>query len=341
MTPSHPLPPDAPNAPLNTHQPGRFEADDILASVRHKARRQRPQKALPACPIAPRELPPGTRFRGYTLRRVLGAGGFAVTYLAEEDATRQRVVIKEHFPEYLCHREAGTGRVQVADKGMASACKKARASFLREHKLLSSLNHPHILRASACFEAHDTTYYTTEYIEGISLNALMADYKAHDYQLPQQEVYATLVRLLDALGYLHDKGLLHRDIKPANILITREGMPVLIDFGAAHELRRGEPAYLVEVPGFSPAEQCHKEGKLGPWTDIYALGATFRYLLTGSTLPPCRQRELVDRAKPLTRKKHLRAHYHPRLLASIDRATRPHAHERYQRVDDWLADLQA
>ncbi len=341
MTPTPPTdkPADEHGAARPAAAPEMFEVEHILASVRRRVRQQKPPQDLPSCPIAPRELPAGTHLQGYTLLRVLGAGGFAVTYLAEEDATGKRVVIKEHFPEYLCHRVSGSLEVRVADEDMEPACETAKEHFLREHRLLASLDHPHIPRASACFETHNSAYYASEYIEGISLGALAEDYATRGHHVPQEEAYATLVRLLDALDYLHGKSILHRDIKPENILITRDGLPMLIDFGAAHELHLDKSAHIVESPGFSPAEQGHEQGKLGPWTDIYALGATFYYLLSGKVLPPCRRRELIDTARPLVQHRHLRAHYHPRLLASIDRATRPHATARYRSVAHWLSDL--
>ncbi len=318
----------------------RFEVEDILSTIRNRARQQdAPDAEQPSCPIAPRELPAGTRLGGYTLSRVLGSGGFAVTYLAVENGSGERMVIKEHFPEYLCYREAETLDVRLQDEAMASTCDSSHTAFLREYVLLASLRHPQIPRATACFTAHNTACYATEYIDGISLDALMEDYARHGRELTQAEVYGTLVRLLDALAYLHSNQLLHLDIKPSNILITREGLPKLIDFGSAHELQRGTPSCVVETPGFSPAEQGKPQGKLGPWTDLYALGATFHYLLSGNTLPPGVQRELVDHATPLQEQPQLRDRYHPYLLASIDRATSPHPKDRYQKVEEWFAAL--
>ncbi len=341
--------PDSPRPHAHTRT---FEVEDILAKVLRKARQRKeerlhgqeedadePAETVHDCHIAPRELPPGTQVGGYTLIRVLGAGGFAVTYLATEDATGQQTVLKEHFPEYLCYRESGSNHVLLAEDTMQAACEATRSGFRREHHLLASLQHPHIPRATAFFEANNTAYYAMEYIDGPSLAALQADYSRHGALIPQEEAYATLVRLLDTLAYLHSKKLLHRDIKPENILITREGLPKLIDFGAAHDLSSKDTPFVVETPGFSPVEQGHMRGKLGPWTDIYALGATFHYLLTGDILTNGRQRELIDNTTPLTQQEKLRSHYHPRLLASIDRATQPHAAERYPHAEAWFAAL--
>ncbi len=326
MTDSQPmLPQDAPSANL---------MDDILASIV-------PPSTVPdvpddICPIAPKELPAGTMLLNYRLEGKLGAGGFGITYMATDIMLQRRVVIKEHFPDSLCQREAGTLRVVPRDEAMRESCDWALGNFLREARLLSGLDHPGIARVYAYFEAHGTAYYATEFVDGRSLGDVVRDYAAHGFGFSQPEIYALAVRVLDALDYLHRRKLLHRDIKPDNILIDRTGVPRLIDFGAAREEYGDLHAQVVESPGFSPAEQGGNSGSMGPWTDIYAFGATLYYTITGKLLPSCRQRELFDSVVPLAQNARYKPHYSARLLSSIDRAIRPLVAQRYQCVAEWM-----
>ncbi len=290
------------------------------------------------CPIAPKELPPGTLLRGYRLERKLGAGGFGVTYLATDELLRRRVVIKEHFPDSLCQREAETLRVVPIDECMTDTCDWALSNFLREARLLAGLDHPGIAKVYAYFEAHETACYATEFIDGRSLSDVIRDYASHGFGFTESELFALIVRVLDALDYLHRRKLLHRDIKPDNILINKNGMPVLIDFGAAREEYGDLHSQVVQSPGFSPSEQ-GGEGEMGPWTDIYAFGATLYYAITGKVLPSCCQRELFDSVLPLARDPRYTPHYRPQLLSSIDHAIRPRAHQRYRSVAEWMHDL--
>ncbi len=333
MTP----PPAIPPTPPSEHKAGYFVVEDILAAVRAKARLQRHN--TPHCPIAPRELPPGTRLQRYRLLRVLGQGGFGVTYLAEDEEQGRRVVLKEHFPEYLCHRESNTLHVKLASEEHRPAYEAACRGFLRECRLLADIAHPHIVRVHDSFEELNTAYHVSDYINGISLGDMAQDYALRGMRPPQQKLQTALVQLLEALAYLHNRDLLHRDIKPDNILMDEDGRPVLIDFGAAHELRSTRPAHIVQSPGFSPSEQSKPDGEMGPWTDLYALGATFHYLITGNVPPASHKREQADTSPTLAEQDELRAHYHPSLLSSIDRATRPLPHERYQCAEEWLAAL--
>lgn len=297
---------------------------------------------LPPCPIAPKELPNGTLLHGYRLQRCIGGGGFGVTYLAQESLLNRTVVIKENFPDSLCYREENTLDVclhspETGQEGFDWAL----SNFLREVRLLATLDHPCIAKVYAYFEEHHTAYYVVEYINGISLAKLASQRAETGLPIPQSSLFGLMVRLLDALDYLHSRKLLHRDIKPDNILITRAGLPVIIDFGAAREAYGDLTASVVETPGFSPPEQGSADGNMGPWTDIYAMGATLYYTLTGLCLPPSRQREIYDTADPLSTNPALLALYGQTMLASIDRAIAPKAENRYQCVADWMHDLAA
>lgn len=300
------------------------------------------REKLPQCPIAPKELPDGSLLHGYRVQRCIGGGGFGVTYLAQESLLNRTVVIKENFPDSLCYREEGTLNVCLHDPETGKEkFDWALSNFLREVRLLANMDHPCIAKVYTYFEEHQTAYYAVEYINGISLDKLAAHHAAKGTPITQSSLFGIMVRLLDALDYLHNHNLLHRDIKPDNILITRDGLPVIIDFGAAREAYGDLGTNIVETPGFSPPEQSTANGNMGPWTDIYALGATLYYTLTGTCLPPARQREIYDTADPLSTNEALLSIYHPRILASIDRAIAPQQERRYQSISEWMADLAA
>lgn len=290
------------------------------------------------CP-APKELPANYMINGYRLLSCIGEGGFGVTYLAEDELLNRRVVIKENFPHSLCQRHSRTLDVVLQENSTAEDCEWAMHNFLREVRLLASLDHPHIVKIYTFFEAHNTAYYVTEYIDGMSLADVVLDYKKHLNHVPQDDLYSLMVRVLDALDYLHSRNILHLDIKPDNILVARDGRPVLIDMGAARERNADTAGAVVESPGYSPAEQGENAGKLGPWTDLYAFGATLYYLLTGIAPAAGRLRLLYDTLDPLASLPALSSIYHPQLLASIDKALSPSIDGRYQSVSEWMADL--
>lgn len=317
-------------------------AEPVAPSIIQESSQAMEAVAEPTCHIAPKELPAGTLLHGYRVQRCIGGGGFGVTYLAQESLLNRNVVIKESFPDSLCYREEGTLNVCMHNPEEGKERYDwARNNFLREVRLLGTLDHPCIAKVYSYFEEHQTAYYVVEYINGISLDKLAAQYAASGIPIPQSALFGLMVRLLDALDYLHNHQLLHRDIKPDNILITNAGLPVIIDFGAAREAYGDIDSNIVETPGFSPPEQGSPDGNMGPWTDIYAMGATLYYTLTGECLPPSRQREIYDTADPLSTNPALLAVYGQTLLASIDRAIAPQPERRYQSIVEWMADLAA
>ena len=333
-----PLPESSPvlPSPFPFHQPG-TEVDDLLASVGVSP--QEGDDMGIACDIADKELPAGYQLRGYRIVRPLGSGGFGVTYLAHDIHLDRPVVIKESFPNSICYRQHGTLDVRLHQESEQETYQWALGNFLREARLLSTLDHPTIAKVYTYFEEHRTAYYVTEYIDGSSLGDVAEDYLRHRMFISQNELYGMMIRVLDALNYLHDRRLLHRDIKPDNILVDRLGFPMLIDFGAAREAVGDLSSSVVESQGFSPSEQSMSGGNMGPWTDLYAFGATLYYVLTHECLPSCRLRELSDPVAPLAADERLLKVYHPKLLASIDRAIRPSIDQRYHNVAEWMEDL--
>jgi formylglycine-generating enzyme required for sulfatase activity len=156
----------------------------------------------------------------------------------------------------------------------------------------------------------------------------------------ETEIQDLLTKVLDALGYLHERGIYHRDIKPGNILVTKAG-PVLIDFGAARQRLSERSLTVIESAGYTPFEQLQSRGKIGPWSDLYALGATLYKAITGETPAKANDRVFDDPLVPLAQREELRGRYSPKILASIDKAMVPQISGRFQNAAEWQVALTA
>jgi serine/threonine protein kinase len=224
-------------------------------------------------------LPAGYALNEYRIERVLGWGGFGVTYLARDSHLDCPVAIKEYLPRAA----AGRGPEQSVcphSEATAQPFEWGLQRFLLESRALASFHHAGIVRVLRYFRANDTAYMVMEYETGEPLSAWLAG------RLPVDQ--ATLLRLLrpllDGLEAIHAAGFLHRDINPRNIYIRADGSPVLLDFGSARRLAvDGQEQMMTAVvtPGFAPAEQYYPDGKQGPWTDLYALAGVLYWLVTG------------------------------------------------------------
>lgn len=248
-------------------------------------------------------LPAGTILRSgrnlYTIKRVIGAGGFGITYCA---GTKLRagnlefdveVAIKEFFMAADCMRDDSTSAM-ICSKPAQERVSQARKDFLGEARRLNAISsaHPNIVRVNEVFEANNTAYYVMEYLEGQSL----ADYVAsRGGRLSQEETLAIMMPMVDAVAFLHGERITHLDIKPANIMLAVDGStgtrrPVLIDFGLSkHYDEKGQPTSTVNTRGFSegyaPPEQYGGIDSFSPAADVYSLSATILYCLTGRRLP--------------------------------------------------------
>ena len=241
-------------------------------------------------------LAAGTRLKQFEIERVLGAGGFGVTYLAHDTSALKRLVaIKEYLPPWG-RREPGGGvgpRLAAQVKDYEWGLKR----FLEEAQVLAGLHHAHIVQVYQVFESRGTAYMVTEYVKGRSLeSALRAE-----GPWPVDRVLDLLDGLIAGLAEVHGKGLVHRDVKPANVMLREDESPVLIDFGAARQAVGGRSGSLQPVltPGYAPIEQYSKKGRQGPWTDVYALGALAYEALSGHAPDEATERALDDSLQPI------------------------------------------
>lgn len=267
----------------------------------------------------------------YTIERVLGRGGFGITYRAVHNRLLMRVAIKELFPEGATRQEdgfvvppAGLGRDGLAE---------AKEKFLEEARTLAQFNHPGIVRVIDVFEENNTAYLAMEYLGGETLARRIL----RQGRLPVDEAEEVARKVAAALGVVHAAGLLHRDVKPENIFLTSDGRVVLIDFGSARAFVQGATARYTRVvtPGYAAPEQYASQARVGPPTDIYGLGATLYHALTGNPPPPATDRLLGEALPPLPE------WVPPNLRLAVERALAVDAAERPQTVAEFLALLDA
>ena len=228
--------------------------------------------------------PPFRLNNQYFIGRVLGHGGFAITYLAYDRNLSIRVAIKEYFPIEFANRNQDGSSVAPYTGQATELFNLGKEKFINEARLLTSFRSPNIIKIRQFFKAWNTGYFVMEYLEGDTLTQYVMN---NGGKLSYAEVRKLLLPLLSALEEVHQKGTFHRDIKPDNIYITQKREPILLDFGAARQTVSGRTTNLLAflTPGFAPMEQYSINGIQGPWTDIYALAATIYYALTGE-LPP-------------------------------------------------------
>ena len=178
-------------------------------------------------------LPAGTCLEEFVIERVLGTGGFGITYLARDSQLGRQVVIKENLPVQFCYRD--TQSLTVAPRHTEGEDAENFAwslkNFKREAETLASLDHPGIVKVLRSFQAFGTAYFVMPFVEGLPFDELIDSRTVKGQPFSEEELRGLLKYMLDALAYLHERGIYHRDIKPGNILITLEGAPILIDFG--------------------------------------------------------------------------------------------------------------
>lgn len=231
------------------------------------------------------QLRPNTLLQGgkYRIVRILGQGGFGITYEAEQVLLFHKVAIKEFFMKDCCERDETTNRVTVGTGNQRVLVEKFRGKFFREAQMIAGMEHRNIVRVTDVFEENGTAYYVMDYLPGGSLAAKVKK----DGPLSEVAAEKYIRQVADALAYVHSQDTVHLDVKPSNILLNAEGEAVLIDFGISkHYDKAGEQTSSTPVgisKGYSPLEQSRdgNVSQFGPSTDIYALGATLFFLLSG------------------------------------------------------------
>ncbi len=284
-------------------------------------------------------LPVGTLLQSgkYRIERYLSSGGFGNTYVANIVEFDEEVAIKEFYMKGVNERDEGSVTVTVGVKSNTKQFTEQREKFKKEARRLRKLKHEHIVPVHDLFEENGTAYYVMDLICGESVADKM---KRIGQPLGEQEVLSILNQVLDALSVVHKQGMYHLDIKPANIMLESSGNVQLIDFGASKQMHAGEgmslftSSAMTYTPGYAPLEQQEQSAKnLGPWTDIYALGATLYKMLTNQ-MPPTASELLIAR-EPLN----YPATVSQRMCQLIEWMMQPRFDERPQSVAEVMKSL--
>ncbi len=282
-------------------------------------------------------LPQGHRLQEYELVRVLGMGGFGMTYLGFDHHLDKAVAIKEYLPSDIATR--------TADRSVAPQASDFRGDFqwglerfFDEARTLARFDHRHIIKVHRFFEAHGTAYIVMEYAEGETLSAFLT----RKGPLREAELKAILYPLLDGLAVVHGADFLHRDIKPGNIVLRdADGSPVLLDFGAARQAigAKSRSVTSIVTPGYAPIEQYSSRGHQGAWTDLYALGGVCYRALTGQVPEDATDRVRHDPLVPVSQR--CAGRVSGAFLSAIDWALSVDEGDRPQRVGAWREAMEA
>jgi serine/threonine protein kinase/uncharacterized RDD family membrane protein YckC len=263
-----------------------------------------------ACPVcgsrneqaaeSPLYLRRGTVLNGqYLVGRVLGHGGFGITYLARDLNLGFKVAVKEFFPRELVTRDYGTSRVVVYDGSAEDYFSYGLDKFIEEARTLARFHgYAGIASVINYFNANATGYMVMNYLEGMTLRDFLDQKQGK--RIPFELSREILMPVMDTLREVHSTGLLHRDVSPENIYITHKGQVKLLDFGAARFAIGERSRSLTSIlrPGYAPREQYSSKDPQGPWTDVYAVGATFYRAITGSVPPEALDRAVRDEIAP-------------------------------------------
>lgn len=272
-------------------------------------------------------LPEGYQLRGYVIEKTLSSGGFSIVYLARDEESRP-VAIKEYLPASLAMRSEGE-RVVALSMDHLPGFRHGMKCFFEEGRALASINHANVVRVENFFRANDTVYMVMTYMRG---RTLQHHVKSHRKKFTEGFMRRTFFNLLNGLREVHLRKLLHLDIKPANIYITVRGVPVLLDFGAARNALNLDGPVLkpMYTQGYAAPEQYKGLQGLGPWTDVYSIGATMYACLAGAPPQAADARLKDDKLSSAVRL--WSGRFSTQLLETIDSCLRLEPTERPQSV---------
>lgn len=241
-------------------------------------------------------LQSGTIIDQYIIERELAHGGFSSVYLARQMSDQIQVAIKEYLPRKFAHR-TWNNVVIANDEESKDLFLKGKVLFFEEAKVLAKLKHPNIVDVINFFQANDTVYMVMAYDYGITLDKII---KKKNLEVTEQLLITIFNQLMTGIKVIHDQKLLHFDIKPGNILIRPDNDPLILDFGAIRTYPVTVASHRPNVitHGFSPIEQYARAGQLGPWSDIYAIGASMRFCLDSKIPISAPNRKTKDKLVP-------------------------------------------
>ena len=258
-------------------------------------------------------LPAGYELDEYLIERQLSMGGFSIVYLAY-DKLGTPVAIKEYLPNTLALRSEGQTKPVITEEFLP-AFRYGMKCFFEEGRALAKLSHPNVIRVVNFFRANETVYMVMEYEQGQTLQEFIHKHKGN---IRENYIRGLFTRLLNGLREVHANRLLHLDLKPSNIYLRKDNTPVLIDFGAARQTLMNDSPILkpMYTPGFASPEHYSDRENLGPWSDIYSVGATMYSCLAAAPPPAADARQEKDSYQPATTR--WKGLYSDQLLETID-----------------------
>ncbi|MGE0798936.1 MAG: serine/threonine-protein kinase [Lautropia sp.] len=277
-------------------------------------------------------LPEGLEAGGYRIVRKIASGGFSIVYLAH-DGEGQPVAIKEYLPSSLVKRSVGELVPSVSGENLPTY-RNGLKCFFEEGRALSKVIHPNVVRVVNFFRANDTVYMVMAYEDGRSLQELIVHHRNRPGKevLPERHIRRIFGQVMNGLREVHANRLLHLDLKPANIYLKRDGAPMLLDFGAARQtLTQDAPKlFPMYTPGFAAPELYKRDQQLGPWSDIYGVGASLYACMLGAPPQAADQRSMHDKVEAALQS--VAAHYSQQLLDLVHWCMKVNPLERPQSV---------